>query len=81
MTRQRVRRGVFRSIADLQATINADLAEHNASAKPFVWTRSAEALWQNSIACTVCLSQRTSRSGWWKSGGRYVLTSLTCNNP
>jgi hypothetical protein len=31
MTRQRIRRGVFRSIADLQAAINAYLAEHNAS--------------------------------------------------
>ena len=29
MTRQRIRRGVFRSIADLQAAINSYLAEHN----------------------------------------------------
>src|SRR5216683_3312915 len=29
MTRQRIRRGVFRSIADLQTAINAYLAEHN----------------------------------------------------
>src|SRR5438309_10089534 len=36
MTRQRIRRGVFRSIADLQAAINAYLAQHNASPKPFV---------------------------------------------
>jgi hypothetical protein len=36
MARQRIRRGVFRSIADLQAAINAYLVEHNASAKPFV---------------------------------------------
>ena len=44
MTRQRIRRGVFRSIADLQAAINAYLAEHNASPKPFVWTQSADAV-------------------------------------
>jgi hypothetical protein len=44
MTRQRIRRGVFRSIADLQAAINAYLAEHNASPKPFVWTKSANAI-------------------------------------
>ena len=43
MTRQRIRRGVFRSIVDLQTAINAYLAEHNASPKPFVWTQSAEA--------------------------------------
>ena len=44
MTRQRIRRGVFHSIADLQAAINAYLAEHNDSPKPFVWTQSAEAI-------------------------------------
>jgi hypothetical protein len=36
MTRQRIRRGVFHSIVDLQATINAYLAEHNAKPKPFL---------------------------------------------
>jgi hypothetical protein len=44
MTRQCIRRGVFRSIADLQAAINAYLAEHNASPKPFLWTKSANAI-------------------------------------
>jgi transposase len=44
MTRQRIRRGVFHSIADLQAAINAYLAEHNASPRPFVWTQSAKAI-------------------------------------
>jgi hypothetical protein len=44
MTRQRIRRGVFRSIADLQTAINAYLVEHNASPKPFVWTKSADAI-------------------------------------
>jgi transposase len=44
LTRQRTHRGVFRSIADLQAAINRYLAEHNASPKPFVWTKSADAI-------------------------------------
>jgi len=39
-TRQRIRR----SIADLQTAINAYLAEHNASPRPFVWTQSADAI-------------------------------------
>jgi hypothetical protein len=43
MTRQRIRRCVFRSIARLQAAISAILAEHNASPKPLVWTKSSEA--------------------------------------
>ena len=53
MTRQRIRRGVFRSIADLQAAINAYLAEHNASPKPFVWTQYAEAILAKLDRCPV----------------------------
>jgi hypothetical protein len=53
MTRQRIRRGVFRSIADLQAAINAYLAEHNASPKPFVWTQSADAIMAKLDGCSV----------------------------
>jgi transposase len=44
MTQQRIRRGVFRSIADLQAAIDAYLAEHNTNPKPFPWTQSADAI-------------------------------------
>jgi DDE superfamily endonuclease len=38
LTRRRLKRGVFRSLVDLQAAINRFLAEHNRSPKPFVWT-------------------------------------------
>jgi hypothetical protein len=47
MTRQRVRRGVFRSIADLQAAINAYLAEHNASPKPSSGQNPPTRSWPN----------------------------------
>ena len=53
MTRQRIRRGVFRSIADLQGAINAYLAEYNASPKPFIWTKSAEAIMAKLDRCPV----------------------------
>ena len=53
MTRQRIRRGVFRSIAVLQAAINTYLAEHNTSPKPFVWTKSAEAIMAKLDRCPV----------------------------
>jgi len=53
MTRQRIRRGVFRSIADLQSAINAYLAEHNASSKPFIWKKSAEAIMAKLDHCPV----------------------------
>jgi hypothetical protein len=53
MTRQRIRRGVFRSVVDLQVAINAYLTEHNANPKPFVWTKSAEAILAKLDRCPV----------------------------
>src|ERR1700751_5717061 len=53
MTRQRIRRGIFRSVVDLQAAIHAYLAEHNASPKPFVWTKSAETILAKLDRCPV----------------------------
>src|SRR6266850_1465102 len=38
LTKRRLKRGVFRSIFDLQASINRFLKEHNMQPKPFVWT-------------------------------------------
>jgi transposase len=38
LTRRRLKRGVFRSVADLKAAINRFVAETNAHPKPFVWT-------------------------------------------
>jgi transposase len=44
LTRQRLKRGVFTSIVDLQAAINRFIAETNDTPKPFVWTKSADAI-------------------------------------
>jgi transposase len=41
LTRRRIRRGVFKSVVDLQAAINRYLKEHNQEPKPFVWTKPA----------------------------------------
>ena len=41
LTKRRLKRGVFRSVVDLQAAINRYLAETN-SPKPFVWTAKPE---------------------------------------
>jgi DDE superfamily endonuclease len=37
LTKRRLKRGVFRSVADLQAAINRFLDHHNAQSKPFQW--------------------------------------------
>ncbi|WP_176500503.1 IS630 family transposase [Sphingomonas sp. HMP9] len=41
LTRQRLRRGAFSGIVDLQAAIKRYLKEHNDDPKPFVWTKPA----------------------------------------
>ena len=42
LTQKAVRRGVFRSVEELQQAIDAFLAAWNATPKPFVWTASVE---------------------------------------
>ena len=42
LTRRRLKSGVFRSVAELQAAINRFVAETNDDPKPFVWTADPE---------------------------------------
>jgi transposase len=44
LTRRRLKRGVFRSVVDLQAAINRFIAEANDDPKPFVWTADPNAI-------------------------------------
>jgi transposase len=41
ITRKHIRRGVFKSVAELKSAILEHLENHNADPKPFVWTKSA----------------------------------------
>src|SRR5208337_1580285 len=42
ITRERIRRGTFTSVAELKEAIMEYLENHNAAPKPFVWTKSAD---------------------------------------
>jgi transposase len=44
LTKQRLKRGIFYGIVDLQAAINRYLAETNDKPKPFVWTADPDAI-------------------------------------
>ena len=44
LTHKRLKRGVFTSIVELQTAINHFIAEANDTPKPFVWTKSADAI-------------------------------------
>ncbi len=44
ITRQRIRRGVFTSVANLQHAICDYIREHNRNPKPLVWTKPADTI-------------------------------------
>jgi transposase len=44
LTRRRLKRGVFRSVVDLQAAINRFIEDHNAEPIPFVWTADPDTI-------------------------------------
>jgi transposase len=44
ITSKRIRRGVFRSVAELKQAVHDYLDRHNADPKPFVWTKTAEVI-------------------------------------
>jgi transposase len=44
ITRRQIRRGVFKSVADLEDAIRRYIREHNRSSKPFVWTKPAHTI-------------------------------------
>ena len=44
ITRRRIRRGVFKSVADLEDAIRCYIRHHNQSSKPFVWTKPADTI-------------------------------------
>ena len=46
LTEKRIRRGVFRSVAALEAAIKDYLEKHNQAPKPFVWTATADLIFQ-----------------------------------
>jgi hypothetical protein len=44
ITRRRIRRGVFRSVKELEAAIEEWIAYRNAQPKPFVWTKTVDTI-------------------------------------
>jgi transposase len=55
ITNKRIRRGIFRSVKELEAAIREYLEIHNKNPKPFVWTRTADDI----LASIARYAQRT----------------------
>jgi transposase len=51
LTRHRLKRGAFTSIVELQAAINRFIADTNDKPKPFVWTKSTDAILADLAPC------------------------------
>ena len=49
ITRKRIRRGAFKSVAELEQAIMAYLANHNSNPKPFTWIKSAAAIFEKAV--------------------------------
>jgi len=50
ITDQRIRRGLSKSVVEQESAIMNYLDQHNAQAKPFVWTKSPAKSWKRSPA-------------------------------
>ena len=44
ITEKAIRRGVFNSVKDLEEKLMSFIASHNENPKPFVWTKSVDAI-------------------------------------
>lgn len=58
ITNKRIRRGVFRSVRELEAAIRDYIDVHNEAPKPFVWTRTADEI----LASIARFAQRTQKT-------------------
>ncbi len=58
ITTERLRRGVFTSVPELEAAINDYVAHHNIDPKPFIWTKSARDILQKVIRANARLSSK-----------------------
>ena len=68
LTEKAVRRGVFKSVSDLQHAIVEFMTAWNANPKPFIWTASVEAILEKIIKCRRRLEE--SHPGATKPVGR-----------
>jgi hypothetical protein len=47
LTERQIRRGVHRSIKELEVAVAAFIADHNAAPRPFLWTKSANQIFSS----------------------------------
>ena len=60
ITDKRIRRGVFKSVAELKTAINEYIAAHNENPKPFIWTAKASDILAKVTRARAALNKSTS---------------------
>jgi len=55
ITSKRIKRGVFRSVAELKDAIGEYIDKHNENPRPFVWTKGADVILDKVNACKEAL--------------------------
>ncbi|ANY80630.1 hypothetical protein BB934_22345 [Microvirga ossetica] len=79
ITQQRIRRGAFTSVIDLESAIMDYLEHHNADPKPFVWTAPASAILEKVARAKQALeSQHECMSGrfWLRLKREHLIRQL-----
>ena len=77
LTERQIRRGVHRSIKELEAAVAAFIADHNAAPRPFLWTKSADQIFSsNAKFCqrTLTVHANSSTNLWFRILGLSVST-------
>lgn len=67
ITRQQIRRGVFKSVAELEAAIETWLTERNAKPKPFKWTAKANIILEKNARARRALEEDLAAGTKWMS--------------
>ena len=62
ITTERLRRGVFTSVPELETVINDYVAHHNTDPKPFIWTKSARDILHKVIRANAHLRSEKERN-------------------
>ena len=60
ITRQKIRRGVFKSVDDLKTAIQAWIDDRNAKPKPFKWTAKADTILEKNARARRALTEAVS---------------------
>ena len=78
LTRRRVKRGVFRSIVELQTAITHYIAGHNDDPKPFTWAKAPGPRWIFHFTPTSCSWLWSRRTRDRANGEAYIaVVNLT----